>query len=283
MKEGLISIIVPMFNVEKHIRKCIASVLSQTYQNFELILIDEGSSDNTYDICKEYASEKIILYKMNHNKGVSIARNKGIELSSGEYISFIDADDWVKEEYLELLFKLIKKQDADMSCCGYEKDIKEPYKKEEQISNATFYTGREVFLNTSYGKIDDCGSLWGKLYKAKLFEKNRFAASRHYEDTALLYKVRFESKRVCYCNNKLYSYTTNVGSITHNFTKQDAEDAKLAGIECVDFFESTGDKECYNAAKIRYLGIMQLIIRQMYLSKTPRKEYAAVIDEYRKY
>ena len=120
LEKELISIIVPIYNVEKYLRQCLDSILNQTYQNFECLLINDGSLDNSADICREYVSkDSRFKYFEKENGGVSSARNLGIECSRGEYITFIDSDDWVDYDYLEVLYNSLVDERADIAISTY--------------------------------------------------------------------------------------------------------------------------------------------------------------------
>ena len=120
MEHELISIIVPIYNVENYLRQCLDSIVSQTYQNFECLLINDGSSDNSADICREYIEkDSRFRYFEKENVGVSSARNLGIERSKGQYITFIDSDDWVDSEYLEVLYRALIEEKADIAISTY--------------------------------------------------------------------------------------------------------------------------------------------------------------------
>ena len=120
MENELISIKVPIYNVENYLRQCLDSIVSQTYQNFECLLINDGSSDNSADICREYIEkDSRFRYFEKENVGVSSARNLGIERSKGQYITFIDSDDWVDSEYLEVLYRALIEEKADIAITTY--------------------------------------------------------------------------------------------------------------------------------------------------------------------
>ena len=130
--EDLISVIVPIYNVEKYINRCIDSIIEQTYTNLEIILVDDGSTDNSGSICDEYA-KKDNRIKVIHkeNGGVSSARNVGLDTAIGQYITFVDSDDYIEKKYCEILLKTLKKQKADCVACGYNRIYKN---KEEKMS-----------------------------------------------------------------------------------------------------------------------------------------------------
>ena len=138
----LISIIVPVYNVESYLKRCIESILNQTFRDFELILVNDGSTDNSEIICKEYAlKDERIKYFYQRNKGVSEARNKGIDNSSGEYIQFIDSDDYVDENFLEIVVNRFKRDNSDIVFIGFYNEYnngeiyKSKYYKESIVSN----------------------------------------------------------------------------------------------------------------------------------------------------
>lgn len=116
--QPLISIIIPVYNVEKYLDECIQSCINQTYKNIEIILIDDGSSDKSAEICKEYAElDSRIIFKSIPNSGVAHARNVGIGISNGSYITFVDSDDFIDEKYCEVMYNLLVDYDADIACC----------------------------------------------------------------------------------------------------------------------------------------------------------------------
>ncbi len=116
--EALISIIIPVYNVEKYLEECIESCINQTYRNIEIILINDGSTDNSLEICQKYANiDNRIIVKSISNSGVAHARNVGIGVSKGDYITFIDSDDFVDKRYCELMYKVLEERKADIACC----------------------------------------------------------------------------------------------------------------------------------------------------------------------
>ena len=120
MEEELISVILPIYNVEKYLEKCLKSVINQTYKNLEIILVDDGSKDNSPQICDEYAvKDKRIVVIHKSNGGLSDARNAGIEIAKGKYIALIDSDDYVEKDYVQFLYQLIKENNAEMSICSH--------------------------------------------------------------------------------------------------------------------------------------------------------------------
>lgn len=213
MESPLISIIVPVYNVEKYLEKCLNSILEQTYKNFEVIVVDDGSPDSCYEICEQYA-KKDARIKAFHKKngGLADARNYGLERSSGKYITFIDSDDFVKEDYLEYLLCLLEKHKADISMCGNfryweDKEVKGSKKVEIKV-----FSSLEAVENLLYQKNIE-NSAWGKLYKRELFKNIQYPTGKLYEDLGTTYKVIFNAKRVVWSSSQKYFYLQRESSI----------------------------------------------------------------------
>ena len=216
----LISIIVPIYNAQKYIQNCIQSVLNQEYKNFELILIDDGSKDNSYNICKKNkdSDNRIILIHKN-NEGRSVARNVGLKHAKGAYIAFLDADDSYDKQYLSKLVNLISDNNADISCCRYTRtdgndlltDNQKPFCNIQIYNN--FEILKEYFHNV---KSDIYPNIWTRLYKKELFENIQFENSE-FEDLLIIHKLLAKANRMVCVDDRLYNYnTTNNNSVTNN-------------------------------------------------------------------
>lgn len=214
--EKLVSIIVPVYNVENYLTECIESTLNQTYHNVEIILIDDGSTDRSGKICDTYANKDNRI-KVFHKKngGLSDARNMGIEKVTGEYIYFLDSDDILPTGAIEKMLNACVKEDADMAIAGSEKfvDNKLPQSSEkDEVQSGEMLdkteTIRRMLLHEGFGH-----EAWGKLYKKDIWKYERFPKGKLYEDYATIYKI------ACGCNNaiilkeKLYWYRIRSGSI----------------------------------------------------------------------
>lgn len=174
MKE-LISVIIPVYNTEQYLKRCIESVLKQTYKNIEVILVDDGSTDNSLTICNEYANiDNRVSVIHQRNSGVSTARNQGIEIMKGEYFICIDSDDWIEPNMIETLYNYIKKNDVDISICNFyinkesgEQSIKNEVKKQELILTDIKEMYENLFDEKMFG-----GYLWNKLIKTSIIKDN---------------------------------------------------------------------------------------------------------------
>ena len=235
-KGELISIIVPIYNVENYLRQCLDSIVAQTYQNFECLLINDGSPDHSADICREYVSkDSRFRYFEKENGGVSSARNLGIEYSKGEYITFIDSDDWVDSDYLELLYMKINEYNADLAVLTYKQ-----YSMNdgcfylhvwEQDYYEKYYTGNEL-LN-SLPNLENYDSTfnvsWGKLFKRNFLETATFNEQRIMgEDLEFNFKIFLQIKSCIYLNRALYNFrqhhlSTRARKISDKYLMDDVE------------------------------------------------------------
>lgn len=219
----LVSVIVPVYNVEKYLIKCVDSIINQTYRNLEIILVDDGSTDNSRRICDEYKQKDnriVVIHK--ENGGLSDARNTGLNICTGEYITFIDSDDYISDLYIENLYKIIKKYNADISVCAeeyvkYDKNneyvkLKRPFRefKGELLMNSD--NALECALRQDLFDFSACA----KLYKKECLNDVKFPLNYMYEDQGTVYKTFFKSKRIVFTSDKLYFYIQRQGSILHN-------------------------------------------------------------------
>jgi glycosyltransferase involved in cell wall biosynthesis len=181
-KDPTISIIVPVYNAEPFLQRCISSILAQTYTDFELILVDDGSTDQSGRICDEYASnDKRIIVIHQSNGGQSKARNAGIALARGKYLSFIDADDYIAEAMIKTLYELTLNFNADISECGYisvfpDREVVCEFGKQIEYGEGNFLVEKFISADIFYGVVT-------KLFDASLFEGIKFPVGRIYEDT----------------------------------------------------------------------------------------------------
>lgn len=224
LEEGLISVIVPAYNVEGLIKKCLSSILNQTYKNFELVIINDGSTDDTLKKIEEMNIQHRKVVITTKNSGISTARNRGVYESSGEYITFIDSDDEVEPDYLEYLLNLIKKFDAEIATCQH--IVEFPHKKNIDMSfseKSYFMSAHDWVQNVLImDKVDL--SPWGKLYKADLFVGHVFPDGKLFEDTYAIPPLVSKTKGVAVGNEAKYHYEIRKNSITRSELKRSALD-----------------------------------------------------------
>lgn len=225
--QPLISIIVPVYRVEKYLKKCVDSLINQTYKNLEIILVDDGSPDNCPIVCDTYAkidSRIVVIHK--ENGGLSDARNAGLDIASGEYIGFVDSDDYIADDMYEIMLKAIKDNESDIACCNYlqigEDGVPYPNQKlplqDECIEN-----------DTAINMLIEFGGYYGvacnKLYSREIFESIRYPQGRKYEDFFVIAEILGRCKRITHINRPLYYYVRRPGSIT--LEKKSAKDLDL--------------------------------------------------------
>ena len=223
-----ITVIVPVYNVEHYLDKCLDSLISQTYKNLEIIVINDGSTDNSGAICQEYArKDNRIIYIKKENGGQSEARNMGLDRMTGSYVTFVDSDDWVELDYVETLYKKITEYQADIAVGNY-------YSFNESEGMYYFH----IFGDSYYEKVYDNVSIfenlyesqemksfalisvWGKLYKADLFKQLRFDIGRLGEDGYLNQKIYLLAEKTIYLNKGLYAYRQREGSSSKIWTEK---------------------------------------------------------------
>ncbi len=230
MEDCLISIIVPVYNVEKYLDKCLESIVSQTYKNIEIILVDDGSSDNCPAMCDEWA-KKDSRIKVIHkeNGGLSDARNVGLENAKGKYIGFIDSDDYIDKTMFEKLLNKAKENDADMTLCGmsfaYEdgtikKNIETNLKNCNAQNIATFYTHSQFWTENKDIYTDSVmASVCRVLYKREYIGLHRFDKGMYYEDVLFNLPLLEKKPVISIVNENLYFYCQRAGSIVHSYNE----------------------------------------------------------------
>lgn len=217
----LVSVVVPVYNVDKYVTHCIESLINQTYSNIEILLINDGSTDTSGIICDECAKRdnRIIVYHK-ENGGLSSARNYGIERANGRYIAFIDSDDWVEKEFVEVLVNSIETQNAEIACCGFlivdeNGNVKAVKKAKEQLCLNRDAAMEDLLLDKNVKNI-----AWNKLYLTDLFENVRYPHGKNYEDVATTYKLVRKANRVVIVPQALNYYLLRENSIIHTISEK---------------------------------------------------------------
>ena len=215
----MISVIIPIYNVEKYIRKCFESLLKQTYKDLQIIVVNDGSKDNSINIINEYIDKfKCIEIINQENMGVSIARNNGLKYAKGEYTLYIDPDDFIDEKMIETMYKSAVGNNSDIVLCGYylyyqstEKKIKVEY----DLNSNKVYSNEKIIDMMLRHEIQ--GQLWNKLFKTKVLIENNFTMEkgRAIEDVFPVFKIVCNVKRISYVDEILYYYRQNETSTIH--------------------------------------------------------------------
>jgi glycosyltransferase involved in cell wall biosynthesis len=263
MDKPTVSIIVPIYKVEKELSKCVESILKQTYQEIEVILVDDGSPDRCPQMCDEFAQQdKRIKVIHKCNGGLSDARNAGLDLARGEFISFIDSDDWVAENFIEQLVVNIQDTDSDIAICGYTMvneageafdyttggDDLEVIEHDEAI--------RELFAQQKFYCM-----MWMKLYRRELFDDVRFPKGKLYEDIAVSLPLFQKSRRCVLLNEKLYYYLQRDRSIVNSTFHKNKLDMLEYIQEMIAYSHQQGHKYDLEAEAFYLKGIWMLLLQ----------------------
>ena len=219
MEKDLISIIIPVYKVEKYLEKCIESVLKQTYTNLQVILVDDGSPDNCGKICDEYAKKDSrieIIHKV--NGGLSDARNVGIAKAKGKYIGFVDSDDYIKEDMYEILINLIKEYDADVSICNLYDVIEGKEYIRNKENGIKEYNRIDILKEVLLDKNIQSYA-WNKLYKKELFNEIKYPIGKKYEDIGTTFYIFEKCNKVVVTSEPEYYYLKRADSLVNNVTE----------------------------------------------------------------
>lgn len=210
-----ISVIVPIYNVEKYLSRCVDSILNSNYKNLEIILVDDGSTDSCGHICDEYKmKDRRIKVIHKENGGLSDARNKGIDIATGDYISFVDSDDAIDNDMFDYLLKILLENKCDISVCNYItfSTIELP-KSISKYSKTKVYTNESALDILLNGKISHSDYAWNKLYKRDLFKNIRYPVGRKMEDIGTTYKLYYIAKKIVIGDAIKYYYYQRNNSI----------------------------------------------------------------------
>ena len=251
MSRPLITVIVPAYNVEKYIIRCLKSIEEQSYDNLEIIVVDDGSKDHTGERIDRFAKTdsrfKVIHQK---NKGISGARNIGIEEAKGDYVLFVDSDDFIAQDHVEHLYKILTKEKADISISGHQKFYKEQEIQKDGEPSLEVMSGMEAMESLLYRKKFTT-SPWGKLYRRTLFEGIQYPLGKIYEDLATTYRVLAKANKVVISTARNYYYFQRMDSIFHTqFQKKNLVLLEIS--EGILENVRTYYPQCENAAKSRY-------------------------------
>lgn len=212
----MFSVIVPVYNVEKYLDKCLASILGQTFKDYECIIVDDGSPDNSNTIIDNYV-KKDQRFKVIHQKnmGLSAARNVGLDIAKGDYITFIDSDDYIANDYLEKFASKITSTDADIVICGFIEVYAEYIKEVSSKSENTDEIKKNILADVLHAYP------WNKCYKKDLFQNIRFPVNKIFEDLLTIPEVCLNAHKIVCIHEKLYYYNRqNLNSITSNLSTE---------------------------------------------------------------
>ena len=210
-----ISIIVPVYGVEKYLDRCVNSLINQSYTNLEIILVDDGSPDNCPKMCDEWAekdSRIVVIHK--ENGGLSDARNAGLDICTGDYITFVDSDDLIDKDFIKILYDISKQKDADIVACSTKRFKNEPIIKQDKPVIIKEFSVLEVIKNTYQTNDMEFLTAWGKLYKKFIFANLRYTKGVYHEDEYIIHHLVSLANKFVLTSQELYYYYYNENSIT---------------------------------------------------------------------
>lgn len=251
-----LTVIVPVYNVEKYLHRCIDSILNQTFKDFELILVNDGSTDNSAQICEEYSQkDKRIKVIHKQNGGLSSARNVGLDIAEGEYIGFVDSDDYISHNMFNELYQKIRKHNADLAICNF------LYIKEDELFSNTYekldiveeFEGLEIINQLYQSKGTQFVVAWNKLYKKKLFNQLRYEDGFLHEDEYIIHKILYRCEKVVYSPRSMYYYVQRNGSIMNTTNNKKSIDIVRAFEDRVKFFRKINNLSLYQKAMDAYI------------------------------
>lgn len=261
----MISIIVPVYNVEQFLTECIESVLRQTFKDWELILVNDGSLDDSGKICNKYLQQdKRIFVIHKENGGLSDARNIGIESASGEYVMFLDSDDCVDCRILEILFENISITNADISMCNFKEfALGEEVESHETLIQPYVVYEKKDFPNQIHLNYKCMVVAWNKLYKKKIFSEIRYPVGRLHEDEFIILDLLEKCTRLVYTDQKLYFYLQRKESISHNIGNKNIEDIRDAMFYRLERCKQLQWKDMYEITLVRILHTLVELYKQL--------------------
>ena len=236
-EETKISIVIPVYNAEQYVERCLKSVCGQTYTNIEVVVVDDGSTDKSGDLCDQIAKRdpRVRVYHTK-NGGPSAARNTALNHISGEYLTFVDADDYISEQFLEIMYQACVEEQAEISICEYIRVTTDHYEFQTDKKKNTCISGREAVKLQFTACAEKMIVSWGKLYKREFWENLSYPEGRVNEDISTSYQVQYAAQRVAMVDQVLYAYVQSEHSIMREEFSIKRLDVLYAYKERYDYF-----------------------------------------------
>ena len=256
-----VSVVVPVYNVEKYIEKSIESILNQTFEEFELIIVDDGSTDSSGKLAEKYASDKRVSVYHKENGGLADARNYGIAKATGEYICFIDSDDWIESDYLEHMYKLAIDNAADVVICDLKRNTGDETIVQPTEAQLVTETGYEAIGNIHSSRYVQYVVAWNKLYRRSIFDEVQYTAGMIHEDEAIIGHIYCIADKVVRTNRILYNYRISNGEsiMSKKYSLKRLDIIKAMEMR-MDLFKEKGYKEYYEKDAHKYMNKLLLNI-----------------------
>lgn len=231
-----VSIIVPVYNTEKYLRKCLISLVNQTLHDIEIICVNDGSTDNSLAVLNEFAKKDArIKVIVKENEGQSAARNLAIQQAQGEFLGFVDSDDWVDLKYFEELYNTAKKYNCDIACAGFKRCKKHRASIKKKFKKSAVYS--DINAKAAIDNLPDHNYIWNKIFKRQswLNTKITFPQGRYFEDVAVLIKIMYYMGDLVTVPKVFYYYRQNPASTVASSSPKHHEDFRIAKKELLDF------------------------------------------------
>ena len=280
---SMITVIVPVYNTEAYLGQCVDSLLHQSYSDLEILLVDDGSTDGSGELCERFAlkdSRVRVIHQV--NGGLSATRNVGLNVVRSPYIGFVDSDDWIHPEMYASLYRDILTYQAQMAVCGIRRVFRNEYPQKMLFGNhpPQVLSGRQALENLLVSAPTGGHTAWNRLYDIRCFYPHiRFPVGRLYEDAFTTYKLLYACKTVTYRPDALYYYRQRVGSITMRTFDTRSMDKLLAAEEILTFVEANCPELVTQAESFKIVSAMRLIV-DLLLEKplSHRLEYEQIYD-----
>ena len=259
MNTPLISVVIPVYKVEEYLDRCVQSVVGQSYENLEIILVDDGSPDGCGAMCDAWAQKDArIRVRHQRNAGLGAARNRGVEMAAGEYVSFVDSDDYIAPDAIELLLRLLRDQNVEIACgdcCDVGRDAFAVFDRSGE-ENVRVFTGEEACMTLQGWEFYmPMVTAWGKLFPRQWLLEEPFTEGRLHEDESTTYRLFFRARHVALSSRAVYAYYQNPDSIMHTRSERSQRDTLLAYSEQIRFFRAQGKEELARAAEDKLLNV----------------------------
>ena len=245
----VVSVIVPVYKVERQLDRCVTSIVNQSYRNLEIILVDDGSPDQCPRKCDEWANQDDRITVIHQrNGGLSAARNAGLESMSGDYVAFVDSDDYVEPDYIRLMLDAMQANDAEVAICSIHQEDDQATASADNhaiVDQVTMLSGRSCLARLGGDTVVDYVTAWNKLYAARLWKTVRFPAGKLHEDEYTTYRILAECDTVVLVPELLYHYVQNAGSIMHTTYSVRNLDRIEAWMQRLRFYRQRGYTELY--------------------------------------
>lgn len=284
MKE--ISVIVPIYNVEKYLKKCLQSLQNQNFESYEVILVDDGSTDNSRKIAEKYVEVHRDTFTVvaQENKGLSEARNTGMQYAKGRYICFVDSDDYVEESYLQEMYLCAEKTGSELVFCAF-RSVDEKGNLIKDVFEQGFRAGNTYKIDDRKDLLLTQNAAWNKLYKKEIIDKNdlKFTPGAWYEDLRFVKKYMLFASKFAYCDLVLYNYLIRQGSIMNSMSSKRNVEIVDAIDEVTEFYKTKDVFEVFRE-EIEFLAIDHIYISALVrlIRSGDKKQFEEVRREFLK-